>query len=256
MPELRVASWNLFHGRAVPAMRSNLLPQVAAVLADADWEVCGLQELPPWWARSLAQACGASLRVARTSLARGVLPAAQRRLCEHDPELLGARGAAVNALLVRPSAGWIVDHRVARLRRVPQRRSVQAVQLARPGARTVWVANAHTHNRPLSAATGDLARAIGLVQPWASTADAAILLGDFNVPAAIAKQQAPAGGLRWLAGERVDHLLVSAGVQLAAPATAEWPQVAGTRAQAGTQTQAAGHLSDHRLLAATLTLPA
>lgn len=242
-----VASWNLFHGRAVPVARRNLFADVAAALAAADWDVCGLQELPPWWAVPLAEACGASLRVSRTSYARSVLPALQERVSAPDPERLGARGAAVNALLVRPGAGWIVEHRRATLRRFPQRRTVHAVRLARPGGSGVWVANVHTHNRPPAAADHDLHLACAALRGWSTRPADAVLLGDLNLPREPAEAVAAAHGFTWLAGDRVDHVVGSAGVALLGAASA------ATAAQPRTLDGAAA-LSDHRLLTARLRL--
>ena len=200
-----VCTWNLFHGRSRPATSADLVDEFAGALAERPWEVCGLQEVPPWWAAELASALGASARSARTSLARASLPAAQERIHRRDPETLGVRGAATNVLLVRPQAGQIVDHRVARLRRLPQRRSVHAVRLRRAsdGAHW-WVANVHTHNRPESEAAADTILALRLIASWAG-AEPVVLLGDLNLaaPQGLARVE----GWDYLSGHRVDHVL-------------------------------------------------
>ena len=55
-PRMRVLSWNLFHGRAVPERRRSLLGRVRGRLAGWDWDVALLQEVPPWWPAQLARA--------------------------------------------------------------------------------------------------------------------------------------------------------------------------------------------------------
>ena len=51
---LRVLTWNLFHGRSVPDVPRDLLPEFAATIAGWEWDVALLQECPPWWPRPLA----------------------------------------------------------------------------------------------------------------------------------------------------------------------------------------------------------
>lgn len=216
---LCVVTWNLFHGRTQPATRRDLLPEFSAALGSVEWDVCALQEVPPWWPAALGQRLGASVRVTRTSLLRASLPRLQRVVHQRDPELIGVRGAAVNALLVRPSAGEITAHRSARLRRVPQRRTMHAVALRQPGGKVLWIVNLHTHNKPESKAARDTRLALGLARSWAAdrpgTAahheDAILVAGDFNL-------QVPQGlvrldGFRHFHGRHVDHL-VGRGVQL------------------------------------------
>ena len=241
---LRVASWNLFHGRAVPPVRRDLLGDYAAALAGADWDLCGLQEVPPWWARPLAEAAGASGSVVRTSLLRGTLPAAQRAFGASDPERLGVRGAAVNVLLVRPTAGRIVGQRSAALRRAPQRRTVHAVRIARPAGGAFWAANVHAHNRPADAAERDVVAALTHVRAWAGD-EPAILVGDLNLDTTAARLVAARERLVWLAGQRVDHVLGTPGTSSPGQSVAFRPRTLDRSAV----------LSDHRLVVAPVQLP-
>lgn len=201
---MTVATWNLFHGRTEPPTRANLLPAFGAVLAAAEWEVVGLQEVPPWWAGPLGVATGASVRTVRTSLWRSALPAAQAAIHDRDPERIGVRGAGMNVLLVRPGAGRIDQHRTAVLRRATQRRTLHAVRLVRPSGRGIWIANVHTHNRPEAAAERDLGLALRRAASWAG-GERLVLLGDLNLldPRSLADGY----GYAWLHGQRVDHLL-------------------------------------------------
>ncbi len=64
---VRVLSWNLFHGRAVPPARPPAGGRVRRAIAGWAWDVALLQEVPPWWPEPLAAAAGASARTALTS---------------------------------------------------------------------------------------------------------------------------------------------------------------------------------------------
>lgn len=246
---LRVATWNLFHGRSQPATRADLLPAFTDALAASPWDVCGLQEVPPWWPAELGERLGASVRVARTSLLRAAMPGAQRRVHRRDPEVIGVRGAAVNALLVRPSAGAIVGHRVARLRRAPQRRTMHGVQLARPDGTRTWVVNLHAHNRPLDAAARDVHLALATAQAWAHH-DAApqpdaplVVLGDLNLKAPAAAGVGQTLGFTHVHGHHVDQILA-----------AGWGSLTVHDRFAGRMRLPGGGpaLSDHRLVVATV----
>ncbi len=46
---MRVLTWNLMHGRAVPPAGRELFDEFALALAGWEWEVALLQEVPPWW---------------------------------------------------------------------------------------------------------------------------------------------------------------------------------------------------------------
>ena len=62
---MRVLSWNLYHGRAVPPAGRDLQAEFTAALAGWAWDVALLQECPPWWPAPLAIACGAHEHHAR-----------------------------------------------------------------------------------------------------------------------------------------------------------------------------------------------
>lgn len=203
---LRVATWNLFHGQTSPPDGRDHFEDFAGALDAASWDVCALQEVPPWWAADLGERCGASVRVVRSSLMRALLPALQFGVDRRRPGLLGTAGAAVNVLLVRPSAGRITAHRRERVRRLPQRRTVHAVRIEPVSATVLWVANVHCHNRPVQAAADDTARALAIASAWAG-GEPVVLAGDLNVDAALAERIAGAAGFGVLAGYRVDHVL-------------------------------------------------
>ena len=56
---VRILTWNLFHGRAVPDVPRPLGGAFARMLAGWDWDVALLQEVPPWWPGGWRAACGA-----------------------------------------------------------------------------------------------------------------------------------------------------------------------------------------------------
>jgi endonuclease/exonuclease/phosphatase family metal-dependent hydrolase len=189
---VRLLTWNLFHGRAVPGAGRELLGEFAAALAGWEWDVALLQEVPPWWPAPLGRACGASARSALTS--RHEPLALRRALARRAPDLLRSGGGGCNAILVRGEA--VLEHRRARLRRLPERRVVHAVRLG-GGA---WCANVHGQVRPPAAAQADLAAAGAHALAWARGAPL-VLGGDCNLP------DPAVADLEHLGGHGVDHVL-------------------------------------------------
>ena len=190
---LRVLTWNLFHGRSKPETPGSLLPVFAAALAGREWEVALRQEVPPWWPVELARAARASMRIALTS--RNLLPGAQRLVAERRPALLKSWAGGANAILVRGQA--IREHRVLRLRLLPERRVAHGV-LLEDG---IWVTNLHAQAHLERRAQGDLDRAAEATTRWAAAAPT-VLGGDLNL-----RGTPTAFGYAHLAGHVVDHVL-------------------------------------------------
>lgn len=188
---MRILTWNLFHGRALPPARRELLSEFAAMLAAWPWDVALLQEVPPWWSPVLAASCAAEQRTALTSR-NGLLPA-RRALARRRPELMKSNGGGANALLAR---SVIAEHRAVRLRSWPERRVAQLARLDRG----VWVANYHGSVRaPL--AEQELRRLSGLLVSHAGDG-AAVLGGDLNL------RDPSVAGFLAVAHRDVDHLFV------------------------------------------------
>jgi endonuclease/exonuclease/phosphatase family metal-dependent hydrolase len=187
---LRVLTWNLFHGRAVPAAGHDLFAEYAAALSGWEWDVALLQEVPPWWPRMLASRLGVSERHVLTS--RNSLAPLRRAVAERWPDVARANGGGANVILVAPHWADGVEHRVRRLSVVPERRWLHAVRL---GSR--WVANLHTQ-----ASMRQATLASDTVLRWAGDARA-VLGGDFNLPRPLLH------GFSWVGGERVDHVFVT-----------------------------------------------
>jgi endonuclease/exonuclease/phosphatase family metal-dependent hydrolase len=222
--QLRVLTWNLMHGRAVPPAGRDLLTEFRRALAGWEWDVALLQEVPPWWPEPLAVALDAEYRLVMTS--RNWLLPARRALAVRWPDVLKANGGGANAILARSDR--IVQHRTQRLSRWPERRWMHAVRLACG----IWIANLHASAGNEAAALRDSRLATATALGWAGGEPLAIG-GDFNL------RDPHLAGLRHLGSRDVDHLFVSAGLEPGGP-----PAVLDR-----------GALSDHPPLAATIVWP-
>jgi endonuclease/exonuclease/phosphatase family metal-dependent hydrolase len=198
MALMRVVSWNLFHGRAVPPAGRSLEREFAAALAGWDWDVALLQECPPWWPERLA----AEHDVALTS--RNALLPLRRCAAERWPDLMRSGGGSSNAILVRGSERIAARAR-RRLRLWPERRVVHAVRLEPSG---VWVANLHAQVHSQPRAEADLAHAAEAAARWAGDAPL-VLGGDLN------ERQPHADGFTVAGGHGVDHVLIRGGLDAA-----------------------------------------
>ena len=276
----RVLSWNLYHGRDFPPgpggnepgvppggfgwkvlgrpvrgkkhlrLNRDLFNEFAAFLAAAKWDVALLQEVPPRWVRRLAEATGASGRVALTS--RNWLRPVMSPLARIRPQLIGSWEGGSNLILVRNAvpglAGFrpgneIAGFRKATLTWVPERRVTTMVELGCG----LCVANFH-------ASTGE--RSVGDVMRAGRLADAKagerplILGGDFNLRPRSSDAFERLGGEFGLSGPTspgsIDHLL-SRGVEVLESAQA-WP--AARRDVPDPETGLMIRLSDHAPLVA------
>lgn len=220
---LRILTWNLFHGRAVPDVPGPLGGAFAATLAAWDWDVALLQEVPPWWPPRLARACGARAFTAPTS--RGQALPAARVLAARRPDLVKSWGGGANAILLR-GAGATAHVRL-RLRLTPERRVLHAVR--RDDG--VWLANLHASAHDARRAQADLERASAALRRWAGD-EPVVFGGDLNTRTPVVPGFAHAGG------HVLDHVFMR-GLELAEPAV--------TLPRAG--------LSDHVPVLATLRRP-
>ena len=188
---MRVLTWNLFHGRSLPASQQELSQHFAAALASWEWDVALLQEVPPWWPAWLALAAGAQQRTALTS--RNSALALRRALAKRWPELAKSNGGGANAVLARAS---ILAHRALRLRTWPERRVAQLVRLE--GG--VCLANYHASSR-VQLAEAELDALCEQALRWAAGAPL-IIGGDLNLRA----PRAPGDGLAHICARDVDHI--------------------------------------------------
>ena len=217
---LRVLTWNLMHGRALPPAGRQLFEEFAGALEHWEWDVALLQEVPPWWPSILGARLGADWRLALTS--RNALLALRRAIAKRRPDAIKSNGGGCNAILARGRE--IVEHRTQRLCSLPERRWVQGVHLAGPDG--LWVCNLHTAS---DASQGR--RAGEIVLGWAEGTQEAVawaagapvvLGGDFNV------RDPSLPGFAYAGGHESDHVFVR-----------------GLRPEGAAKVLDRGHLSDH-----------
>lgn len=246
---MRVVSWNLFHGRAVPAAGRPLLHEFATTLAGWSWDVALLQEVPPWWPPLLARACGDDVAVAHVRTSRNAVLPVRRALSARRPDLLKANGGGADAILLRGGLRYDAHGR-RRLRLRPERRWVHAVRLVDPAGgpfHGAWVGNAHGQKGAWDGGPGlvhpltDLRTAADAVERWsAGTGSAAasvplLLGGDFNLPRDAVAPALPDGWTR-IASSGPDHVTGR-----------------GLRAAGDSWRPERGALSDHAALAVDVT---
>jgi endonuclease/exonuclease/phosphatase family metal-dependent hydrolase len=195
--QLRVISWNLFHGRDAPPNRAlytwrsrllriterdathvqvnrDLFDEFAAMIATARWDLALLQEAPPRWTSRLAEKSDAEAQVVLTS--RNWLARPSHAIARISPDLIASHEGGSNLTLVRRSAGSIVEGREIELRRRPERRMMGFARLESG----LCVANLHVTNDRPPLAEEEIRTAAETATAWAS--DAPLLFGgDFNV---------------------------------------------------------------------------
>jgi endonuclease/exonuclease/phosphatase family metal-dependent hydrolase len=181
---LRVLTWNLKHGRAVPSAGRELFDEFAHALADWPWDIALLQEVPPWWPQRLGYEFASVLTSRNAGLAM------RRVVATRWPDLIKSNGGGANAVLVRGRR--IVARRTLRLAVVPERRWLIGVRLDDG----LWVGDLHTSGR----GRGEPARAASALRRWADQAPV-VLGGDFNLKAVALD------GYEHVAGFHVDHVL-------------------------------------------------
>jgi endonuclease/exonuclease/phosphatase family metal-dependent hydrolase len=223
---LRVLTWNLLHGRAVPSAGHDLLDEFARALDGWAWDVALLQEVPPWWPALLGQRLRADARMVLTS--RNSLLPLRRAIAVRWPDLIKSNGGGANALLVRGQR--IEEHRTLRLRTWPERRWLQAARLETG----VWVGNLHATVHNEAGAVAEAHRAALMLRRWADMSPA-VLGGDFNVR----KLSLTDEGFTLAGGHDVD-LVFARGLIAAAPV----------------EVLERGPLSDHAPVVVALTDPA
>jgi endonuclease/exonuclease/phosphatase family metal-dependent hydrolase len=252
--ELRVLSWNIFHGRDAPpdpslfTLRSRLVrkpedngiflqlnrplrEEFAATIGQAGWSLCLLQEAPPSWSAALAQRSGAC--TCRVMTSRNQLQGLTSRLARWNPDLIASWEGGSNLTLVRPP--WqIVDRgcrslllNPLRQRHLIERRQMGFTRIRLDGSGAeVCVANLHASTRPRNQTERELLLAARTAVAWSAGAPL-VLGGDFNLrpstaPALFDRLRRELGFSGPTAPDVIDHLLVR-GLEIV-QAPARWPE--------------------------------
>ena len=198
--------------------------EFAALIASAKWDVCLLQEAPPYWDAALARATGAASYVALTS--RNWLAPVRARLARWNPDLMGSWEGGSNITLVRPPLRIVDPPRSLLLNPLPQRglreRRRMSFVRAQDSERDVAIANLHlTAGSPPNAEREALYGA-ATAHGWAGEEMPLILGGDFNLRpkhAALFEQLEHEHGLTGVtAPDAIDHILAR-GLDVVQPAT-------------------------------------
>jgi endonuclease/exonuclease/phosphatase family metal-dependent hydrolase len=197
---MRVLSWNLYHGRDFPpdhalfTWRSRLLriternethvqvnrllrDEFTGWIADHEWEVAMLQEVPPLWFRAIGRRARSS--GVRVLTSRNVLPPLQRLAANLNPDLIASWEGGSNQLFVR-SSGRILEHRKMTLTRRPEQRRMVWARIRLPGGETACVANLHASAGLPEKATGEVIAAAANAVEW-SAGDPLVFGGDLNL---------------------------------------------------------------------------
>lgn len=192
-------SWNLAHGRDFPPDRSlqtwrsrilrttergdthaqvnrPLREEFATCLAERDWELALLQEVPPRWQAKLARRTEAGAAIALTS--RNSFGRLRAAAADLNPDLIASNEGGSNQLLVR-SPARILDVRRLTLTKRPERRRLLWALVGTPGGRLA-VANLHATAGDARAAARDVRLAAERAVDWAG-ADPLVFGGDLNL---------------------------------------------------------------------------
>jgi plastocyanin/endonuclease/exonuclease/phosphatase family metal-dependent hydrolase len=184
---VRVLTWNLYHGRALPPAGRSLEREFGDALAGWDWDVALLQEVPPWWPAAWPWAYDAVLTPRNFGLP------VRRALATRWPDLMKSNGGGANAILVRDGFAPIAERWRRRLRLWPERRVAHGVRLG-----DAWVVNLHAQVHSDERACADIGRA---AERWRDAAHV-VFGGDMNV------RRPRADGFEVAGGHDVDYVLV------------------------------------------------
>ncbi len=198
--ELKVFTWNLFHGRDGPPDRAlytrwaewtrrternathvqvnrDLWRQFTDMVCGAGWDVALLQECPPRWEPGFVRECRADSYRSLTS--RNQLSAPSWWIARRWPDLIGSSEGGSNMILARGGAGRIAERRELTIRPgKPERRTMAFARLSSGLCATCL----HASTSPPRAEEELLLAAERAVE-WAGDAPL-VFGGDFNVQAA------------------------------------------------------------------------
>ena len=132
---LRLATWNLFHGRESPPRRFRVTEpgeaygQFLEVLRRIEWDVLLLQEAPPRWREALVRDLGSEGACVLTS--RNSLGWLRGLIADRLPNVIASNEGGSNQTLAKP--GWeIAETRVHTLATRPERRQMLWTRVRSP----------------------------------------------------------------------------------------------------------------------------
>jgi endonuclease/exonuclease/phosphatase family metal-dependent hydrolase len=269
--QIRVLSWNLYHGRDFPpdpALRTwrsrllwvternathaqvnrSLLDEFARVLDGFEWDIALLQEAPPRWFAELGRRTRSS--GVRVLTSRNLCPPVQRRLADLNPDLIASSDGGSNQILVR-APGAIIEHRRLTLAWRPEQRRMHWARIDLADGSRVCAANLHASAGLPDQASVEVVRAAETALEW-SGADPLVFGGDLNIrpkrtpaPFEILRERLGLG--EPTAPDAIDHVLVR-GLRVVeaprrlGPEQRELPEPGGLRIR----------LADHAPVVATL----
>ena len=230
--QVRVLSWNLYHGRDFPpdpalfTWRSRLfrlternathvqvnrplLDEFARVLDGLEWDVALLQEAPPRWFAELARRTRSNgLRVLTS---RNLCPPLQGRLADLNPDLVASSEGGSNQILARDPL-TTVEHRRLTLAWRPEQRRMHWARIALGDGSPLCVANLHASAGLPDRASLEVIPAAKAALEW-SGGDPLVFGGDLNLRPK--RDSATFSALREKFGlgdptapDAIDHLLV------------------------------------------------
>jgi endonuclease/exonuclease/phosphatase family metal-dependent hydrolase len=192
-------------------------------LAEREWELALLQEVPPRWQGELARRTGASVAIALTS--RNSFGRLRAAIADWNPDLIASNEGGSNQLLVRQPAR-ILDVRRLTLTERPERRRLLWALVRTPDGRGLAVANLHATAGDPTAAARDVEVAAERAVAWAGS-DPLVFGGDLNLrpgedPATYERLRERFGLGEPTAPAAIDHLLAR-GLERVEPVTALAP---------------------------------
>jgi endonuclease/exonuclease/phosphatase family metal-dependent hydrolase len=212
---LRLVTWNLFHGRDNSPRRFRIVKsgeryaQFSGVLRRLEWDIALLQEAPPRWHEALVGDLGASGGCALTS--RNSVAWLRGLIADRAPDLIASNEGGSNQTFAR--SGWsIAESRMYTLTGRPERRRMLWTRLRADGGEEVAVANLHASVRNVPARSDEVLAAAGRAVEWAGNLPL-VFGGDLNhsparEPHVFAQLDARFGLAPPTPGDAIDHLLM------------------------------------------------
>jgi endonuclease/exonuclease/phosphatase family metal-dependent hydrolase len=250
---LRLATWNLFHGRESPPRRFRVTKpgetygQFLEVLRRIEWDVLLLQETPPRWHDALLRDLGANGACVLTS--RNSLGWLRTLIAERLPNVIASNEGGSNQTLAR--GGWeIAETRAHTMATRPESRKMLWTRMRSSDGHEVAVANVHASVRSVPGSGEQVVAAAERAVEWAGELPL-VFGGDLNHSPAREPQVFEELGRRFglappTGSDAIDHLLLR-GLDAVVPPHKLPDEVRQVRGGGGRLLQ----LSDHACVVST-----